>query len=713
MFRWIRALPCRRQPRQRAARPRIEALEDRSLLSANSFFQTNLVSDVAGIATQTDPELVNPWGLAAGPSGPFWVADNGTGLSTLYNKSGQHLPPVVTIPPPPGSPAGTTAAPTGVIFDGTAAFTVTAGGHSGPALFLFATEDGTISAWAPAVNATRAILEVNNSKSGAVYKGLADGVNAGKTLLYAANFRAGRIDIFDTHFHKVTLSGAFHDASIPAGFAPFNVQNIGGKLYVTYAKQDAARHDDVAGAGNGFVDVYNTAGTLLSRLKFTHKELNSPWGLALAPASFGPFGGDLLIGNFGDGRITAYNLKTNLVAGQLDGVDGKPLSIGGLWGLHFGNNGAAGTGRTLYFAAGLDHEAHGLFGSLQATTLAVLGSNAQANHVLQTNLVSDLKFFAKVTDPHLTNPWGVSASPGGPLWVSDNNSGFSTLYDISGTTGVAVDPLVVRIPVPAGSTAHVASPTGQVANTGGGFDLVPGMASTTSFFLFATEEGAIAGWNPSVSSSAVIRVNHHAAGADYTGLAMGTLAGHGTVLYAANFGKGTIDVYDQNFQPVTLAAGAFSDPNLSPVNFVPYNVAIINGQVFVTYAPKKGENGGFIDIFTMAGKLVGRFATSGPLASPWGLAVAPRTFGAFAGDLLVGNEGSGEIIAYNLTTKKEVGPLTDGLGRPIVIGGLWELRFGSGGSGGNPGTLYFTAGIGEYSHGLLGALQTIDPLKTT
>jgi uncharacterized protein (TIGR03118 family) len=339
------------------------------------YHQTNLVSDQAGTAATTDPNLVNAWGLSHGPTTPWWISDNGAGVATLYSGAGVAAPSgaplVVIVPPPGGSPAGIAATPTGTVFNGTNSFVVAdpATGKSGPALFLFATEDGTISGWNPTVNAQRALLKVDNSTgdTGAVYKGLALGRVGSSDFLYAANFRAGTIDVFDGKFAPVHSSGAFTDATIPAGFAPFNIQNFGGMLYVTYAKQDGDKHDDVAGPGNGFIDVYMTSGQLVRRLA-SQGPLSSPWGLALAPSDFGTFSGDLLVGNFGDGRINAFDPSSGAFRGPLEDEKGHPIAIPGLWGLAFGNGSTAGPATTLFFTAGIDHEAHGLFGSLARTS---------------------------------------------------------------------------------------------------------------------------------------------------------------------------------------------------------------------------------------------------------------------------------------------------------------------------------------------------------
>jgi uncharacterized protein (TIGR03118 family) len=340
--------------------------------AAAGFVQTNLVSDLPGVAAVTDPNLVNPWGLASSATSPIWVSDNGTGVSTLYNGAGQPFPIasplVVTIPPAPGSPTGTTSAPTGVVFNTTSGF---GGSH-----FLFATEDGTIEAW---TSGTSAAIAADSSPAGAIYKGLA--LDGASSRLYATNFHAGTVDVFDTNFSPVNLPSAFTDPTLPSGYAPFGIQILGGLLYVTYAQQDASGEDDVAGPGHGFVDVYDTNGVLIHRL-ISNGALDSPWGLALAPAGFGSFGGDLLVGNFGDGQINAFDTITGAFQGALQDPLGNPISIEGLWGLRFGNGGNGGNQATLYFAAGIagpdDIEDHGLFGSLafaasEPGTLALLG----------------------------------------------------------------------------------------------------------------------------------------------------------------------------------------------------------------------------------------------------------------------------------------------------------------------------------------------------
>jgi uncharacterized protein (TIGR03118 family) len=327
---------------------------------AQRYSQTNLVSDMPGVAAVTDPNLVNPWGISFSSSSPFWIADNGTGLSTLYTSDGSIVPLVVTIPPPNG---GTDPSkPTGTVFNSTTNFVVTENGLSGPSVFLFATEDGTISGWNPTVDHANAILAVDNHALGAIYKGLASANTINGSFLYATNFHDGSVEMYDSNFQLVKT---FTDVDLPVGFAPFGIRNIKGKLYVTFAKQDADKEDDASGTGRGFVDVFDIHGNKLSRL-ISHGALNSPWGLALAPANFGKFSNALLVGNFGNGRINAYDPTAGTFLGALQDAKGKAIWIDGLWAIAFGNGKAAGPRNALFFTAGPDEEAHGLFGELQA-----------------------------------------------------------------------------------------------------------------------------------------------------------------------------------------------------------------------------------------------------------------------------------------------------------------------------------------------------------
>ena len=345
---------------------------------AQHYKQTNLVSDQAG-APVLDTSLVNPWGLSRSSGSPWWVADNGAGLATLYNgTTGAKQGLVVTIPPFPGS--SDPGVPTGTVFNGTAEFELTSGN---PARFLFATEDGTVSGWNPAVDATHAVVMVKNKN--AVYKGLAIAARGTSHFLYVTNFAKGRVEVYDSAFKRVHLGDGDHDGDddqfqderIPHSFAPFGIQNVGGDLYVTYAKRDPVTNDDVKGAGLGYVDVFSPSGRLLQRLEHG-PWLNAPWAVALAPGDFGAFSHNLLVGQFGSGEIAAYDVVTGKFLGKmLDSVSGMTLAINGLWGLSFGNGASSGPLNSLFFSAGTDDEAHGLFGNLTAVATEQLLGNGQ------------------------------------------------------------------------------------------------------------------------------------------------------------------------------------------------------------------------------------------------------------------------------------------------------------------------------------------------
>jgi uncharacterized protein (TIGR03118 family) len=335
--------------------------------AAGDFYQQhNLVSDGFVPADNKDTNLVNAWGVAFNPFGPVWVADNGTGVSTIYDGAGKPQPLVVQIPGPAGMNGPGT--PTGIVFNGSSDFVVSNATASGPSRFLFATEDGVIAGWSPVVDMTHAIRVIDNSAStGAVYKGIALSAGGNGSLLYAADFHNNKIDVFDRSFKPASLpAGAFTDPALPAGFAPFGLQQIHGDIYVSYAKQDADKRDDVKGKGLGFVNVFDPNGTLIRRL-ITQGALNAPWGMALAPAGFGKFANRLLVANFGDGKINAYDLATGQFVGKLKEADRRPVQIDGLWGIAFGNGFANQPVNTLYFAAGPADESHGLYGRIEVS----------------------------------------------------------------------------------------------------------------------------------------------------------------------------------------------------------------------------------------------------------------------------------------------------------------------------------------------------------
>jgi uncharacterized protein (TIGR03118 family) len=297
-----------------------------------------------------DPNLVNPWGVAFNPTGPLWVADNGTGLSTVYGPQGQILPVVVTIPPATGGTPP--SAPSGLVFNPTSSFL----GDK----FIFSSENGTIAGWQ---TGTTAVTRADNATAHTVYKGLALGLRDNVPRLYATDFHNGKVDAYDLAYNKITTSGGFADATIPAGFAPFGIQAEGAIIFVTYAKQDALAMDDVKGVGNGFVDMFDFDGVLTKRM-ISGGALNSPWGIAFAPSDFGTLSHLMLVGNFGDGHINAYDPTSGAFSSSLIGTTGGLLVIPGLWGLTFGNDTAGAAHNQLFFTAGPDDEMHGVLGRL-------------------------------------------------------------------------------------------------------------------------------------------------------------------------------------------------------------------------------------------------------------------------------------------------------------------------------------------------------------
>ncbi|HEV2014186.1 MAG TPA: TIGR03118 family protein [Candidatus Dormibacteraeota bacterium] len=332
----------------------IPALGTNANEARGSFRQTNLVTDDQQLAKAkfTDTNLKNPWGISSSRTSPMWVSDNNAGVTTLYTGNGTQITSIiVTIPPGHGSAQGS---PTGTVFNGNNT-------EFGGDRFLFATEDGTIAGWQ---GGSTAVTRVDNSTStpSSVYKGLAIGFDGLADHIYASNFGVGRVDVFNSDYSP---AGSFTDPKVPDGYAPFNVQNLGGVLYVTFAKQNAVKHDDIAGRGHGFVDAFDLNGHLLDRL-VSRGRLDSPWGLAIAPASFGALAGTLLVGNFGDGHINAYTLDEGDFKGALRSANGSPIAIDGLWALRVGSGGggASGDPRAVYFTAGINHENDGLFGTI-------------------------------------------------------------------------------------------------------------------------------------------------------------------------------------------------------------------------------------------------------------------------------------------------------------------------------------------------------------
>ena len=339
----------------------------------NEFAQTNLISNRTDQgALFTDANLQNPWGLALSPTSPLWVADNNAGVATVYKigvggTTASKLNLTVNIPGGRDS-TGDGPSPTGQVFNPTTGFVLTSKAGTGPAFFIFDSEAGQISAWGPAadpVSAGTATGQVVATTPTAVYKGLALATGDNGTLLYASNFHDGTVDVFDSSFNPVKTAGGFADPTIPSGYAPFGIQDIHNLIYVTYALQNSLMHDDVAGQGHGFIDVYTPDGFLVKRLA-SRGSLNSPWGVSVAPDGFGPFSGKLLVGNFGDGRINVFDPFSGHFFGQLEDRRGQPISIDDLWGLKVGTASTGGT-HTLLFSAGINDEKDGLVGSINPT----------------------------------------------------------------------------------------------------------------------------------------------------------------------------------------------------------------------------------------------------------------------------------------------------------------------------------------------------------
>jgi uncharacterized protein (TIGR03118 family) len=343
-----------------------------AVTQAQHYKQTDLVSNIPGKAPTIDPNLKNPWGLTRSsttpdrPGSPWWIGNNNSGTSTLYDGNGNIIPVVVTVPTPKGAPAGTQSAPTGVVFNGSPTDFFLAPGKQ--AIFIFATEDGTVSGWNPGIDFQNAVLKVDNSDNGsangAVYKGMTSAEINGHRFLYVTNFRSAKVEVYDTNFNPVNLGEeAFHAEEIPDGFAPFNVQNIGGTLFVTYAKQDAPRHDPVGGDGFGFVELFSPAGNHIGHLQHG-PWMNAPWGVVWTTRDFGEFSNTILVGNFRSGWIAAFNGFTHRFIGWVRNPDDSLVTIDGLWSLTFGNDAGAGLANTLFFTAGINNEQDGLFGTL-------------------------------------------------------------------------------------------------------------------------------------------------------------------------------------------------------------------------------------------------------------------------------------------------------------------------------------------------------------
>ncbi len=456
----------------------------------NSYRVVNLVSNVAGSAAVTDPNLVDPWGFS-NPGTPFWLSDHGNGLSSVYAATGVASATLVTIPAASGTGAGK---PTGQVQNsGGSAFTLSNGGNAN---FIFATEDGLIAAWNGAA-AKLAEVKVNNSATNAVYKGLANGTSAAGATLYAANFRSGTIDTWGPGYAPVTLSGTFSDPAVPAGYAPFNIWNVGGSLYVEYAKQDSAKFLDAGGPGTGYVAQFDLNGKLVQHL-ISGGQLNSPWGVAIAPAGWGAFGGALLVGNFGDGRINAFNATTGAFLGTLQDSTGAPIALQGLWAIIFGT-GTKADANTLYFAAGMPNGSstpRGLLGSIAPPSAVTAVANAASWQVGPVTpgeiIVIGGQTVGAIPIASATIPaTGSIATTLGGVTVTFNNVPAPIIYTSGSETSVQVPNNI--IPSPFTPTANVVVQTpGQTTQA---FSVPLALASPGLFAANSSGAGALAAMN--------------------------------------------------------------------------------------------------------------------------------------------------------------------------------------------------------------------------
>jgi uncharacterized protein (TIGR03118 family) len=515
--------------------------------AGNAYYQHNLVSDTAGVADFTDPNLVNPWGIATTASSPFWVDDGGTGLSTVYSSNGAASSTHAIVPASATGPS--TSTPTGIVANGTGGFAVVAGKNPS---FIFSTAQGTISGWASSVDATHAQLMVDNSSLGAVYYGLA--INSTTTtatpILYAPNFHSGAIDMFDTNYKPVSVTGAFADASVPSGYAPFNIWNIGGKLYVTYAKQDAAKQNSVAGAGNGYVAVFDLSGNLIQHL-VSGGQLNAPWGVAIAPATFGAFANDLLVGNFGDGAINAYDPNSGAYIGALQDPSGNTIHISGLWALIVGNGGSGGDVNAVYFAAGIGGEQHGLLGSLQAAP--IIGSNAIGNAADVQPAIAANTYVGIYGDSlaATTRTWATRDFVGSQLPTSLD--GVGVMFDGKPAYVYYISPKQVDVLTPVDPTTGPV----QVVLTNNG--LVSGSATVTmqqfspAFFLLKDGQSIAALHSDNVSLVGATTL--------YAGASTPAAPGETIVLFGTGFGPTNPAI--PNGQIVTTPAALVTTPTIT------------------------------------------------------------------------------------------------------------------------------------------------------
>jgi uncharacterized protein (TIGR03118 family) len=536
----------------------------------NTYLVHNLISDLANIADHQDSNLVNPWGVGFGPT-PFRVGYNGTGTATLYTGTGAVIPLVVAIPQ--AANAGTSGPVTGVIFNSFAsnanAFVVQAGK---PALFIFCSEDGVISGWNQTVSGPKASILFDNSKSGAVYTGCAISGTAAAPYLFAANFNSGTVDVYDANLNlnpppytKTTLpqpystSSPFSNPAIPAGFAPFNVQNIDGTLFVTYAKQNDQKHSYAGSPGDGYVATFNLSGSLIANL-VSEGPLNSPWGMAIAPANFGPFSGALLVGNFSDGKINAFNATTGALIGTLDDITGSPIAIPGLWSLNFGGGAQSEDPSTLYLTAGTGGgpnndpvQSHGLFASIQA-----------APSFATSGIQNGGSFIAEPIAPN--------------TWVSIKGNELSATTGNWQVTGSTLPTEVNGVGVTINGTAV---PVSFVSNTQVNF-LVPAKVTTGTAQIQTTNNGltnAVVTVNVDALAPAFFTLGANAAGGNvYIAAehANGTLIGPATIKNATPAEPGeTIMLFATGFGPTAASGEVLAVAPAIVIDGIPADVSLV------------------------------------------------------------------------------------------------------------------------------------------
>jgi uncharacterized protein (TIGR03118 family) len=554
---------------------------------SNAYIQHNLIADTAGVADLTDPNLVNPWGIAQSATSPFWISENGTGLATVYSTSATATITIsslkVTIPPGAASGAGPGPV-SGQLSNSTTVFLI----GTTKASFLFCTEDGTISGWN---GGTAATIKVDNSSKGAVYKGMALGGTSTAPQLYVANFHAGTVEVYDGNFAPVTLAkGAFTDAQIPTGFAPFNIVNIGGQLYIAYAKQDSEGMDDSPGPGNGYVDIFDMSGNLTKRL-IAAGALNSPWGMAIAPANFGVFANMLLVGNFGNGQINVYDPAAGTALGALQNPTGSAISISGLWALQVGNGKSGGDANAVYFTAGPGGEQHGLFGSLQAAP------------VLQTTnpVVNGADFLTGIAEYTWVTVFGSNMSSTARAWRAGDivNGKLPTQLD---GVGVTID----------GKPAYISyiSPTQINALVAADFTLGPVPVIATNQTL---SSASIPATMQTTSPAFFISASNYAA-----------------ALHANNTIVGPTTLFANNSTP----AAPGETIELFATGFGPGSTPIPDGQTITTAIPITGVTvtvGGAPAAVTFAGLVdpgVYQFNVTVPTSTPNGDAALSATIGS-------------------------------------------------------------------------------------